>query len=1072
MLFGILGPVEARHEDGTPVAVGGPRVRSLLALLLLDAGRIVPTQTLVDGLYGEAPPGDAANALQSQVSRLRRGLRDDSGTDKLVEFHAAGYRLSVDPEQVDAHRFERLLREGRRALASGGHTSGGHNTSGGHASSTLADAHRLLDEALNLWRGPAFADVMDAPFAATQSSAWGELRLDALADRAEAALALGRHAQVVGELQRLVAENPLRERLVGQLMRALYGAGRQADALAAYENTRALLADELGADPSAELAAVHLDILRAAPSLTPTAVPAAPAKGEHLGLPAQLTSFVGRDAEMERVASLLATARLVTLTGPGGAGKTRLSVEAGHRDSGDVCFVDLAAVRRDDELVSTMLTALGLRGAGLMPAGSPETGTGRLVAGLAARKVLLILDNCEQIVTQVAQLAHTLLSACPDVRILATSREALGITGETLCPVPRLAVPDEGTPLADALAAPAVRLFADRASAVRPDFAVDAASLPTVLAVCAALDGLPLAIELAAARLRALPLDEVAARLDDRFRLLSRGNRTAAPRHQTLRAVVAWSWDLLDDAEQELARKLTVFRGGATIASAARVCGLPEDEAVELLADLADKSLIDGTDGRYRMFETIRLYGSERLDEAGEHDAVRRAHAEYCLELAERAMPFLRTGEQVVWLDRLSAEHTNLRAALRWTIDNDPRLGLRLNAALAWYWWLRGLRHEAGGLAAQLLAAAGDEPPPGLTEAYLLCLLASLAETPDHDDGTRARRIARAQPLLFSLPGPVRQPEVFILMAVALGPEGSDRERIVEHMGDDAWSQAIVHLGVGFTELYGGSVPEARGYFQEALERFRALGDAWGMANALDQLAVFADWAGDTAGGLALMDEALAMMRELGITEDIDDLLVRRAEMCLRLGDGDAARDLYTHVMESAKRTGRPTTLALGRSGLGDLARHAGDLAEARRLQEQALAECPADLFDSATSQAFILVSLAWTSSASGDTHKARGLAYAAMDLTYTQGNLMLAAEAVEALAGAASEDGDAALAAWLLGLGVATRGSAVPGHLDVARVTERARAELGDAGFGEAYARGRAVDRSAVGDALESVRR
>ncbi|WP_436772596.1 BTAD domain-containing putative transcriptional regulator [Yinghuangia sp. YIM S09857] len=1055
MFFGILGPVEARHEDGTPVAVGGPRVRSLLALLLLDAGRIVPAQTLVDGLYGEAPPGDAANALQSQVSRLRRGLRDDAGTDKLVEFHAAGYRLSVDPEQVDAHRFERLFRDGRRALASGRH----------------ADAHRLLDQALELWRGPAFADVMDAPFAAAQASAWGEQRLDALADRAEAALALGRHAQVVGELQRLVAENPLRERLVGQLMRALYGAGRQAEALAAYESTRTLLADELGADPAPELAAVHLDILRAAPSLTPAAAPPSPTEAEHLGLPAQLTSFVGRDDELARVGSLLGSARLVTLIGPGGAGKTRLSVEAGRRYAGDVCFVDLAAVRRDDELVATALTALGLREGGLMPANSTETGVARLVAGLAARKVLLILDNCEQIVAEVARLAHTLLSACPDVRILATSREALGITGETLCPVPRLAVPSDGAPLDEALAAPAVRLFADRAHAVRPDFTVDAATLPTVLAVCAALDGLPLAIELAAARLRALPLDEVAARLDDRFRLLSRGNRTAAPRHQTLRAVVAWSWDLLDAAEQELARKLTVFRGGATIAAAAAVCGLPEDEAVELLADLADKSLIDGTDGRYRMFETIRLYGSERLDEAGEHDAVLRAHAEYFLELAEQAQPFLRTGEQMTWLDRLSAEHANLRAALRWAITNDPALGLRLNAALAWYWWLRGLRHEAGGLAGRLLEAVGDEPPPGLTEAYLLCLLASLAETSAHDDGTRARRIARAQPLLFSLPGTPRQPQVFILMAVALGPEASDRERTAALMGDDPWSQAILSLGYGFTELYGGAIPEARALFQEALERFRALGDMWGMANALDQLAVVADWAGDIAGGLALMDEALAMMRELGITEDIDDLLVRRAEMCRRLGDPDTARELYTHVMDSALRTGRTATRALGRSGLGDLARHAGDLAEAKRLQEQALSECPSDLFDSASSLAVILVSLAWTSAASGDTHKARGLAYAAVDLTYPHGNLMLAAEAVEALAGAAEQDGDAAGAAWLLGLGAAARGSTVPGHLDVARVTERARTQLGEAAFEEAYARGRAVPRGETGEALESVR-
>ncbi|NUP32242.1 MAG: AfsR/SARP family transcriptional regulator, partial [Streptomycetaceae bacterium] len=258
MLFGILGSVEAHHEDGTAVAVGGPRVRSLLALLLLDAGRIVPTETLVDALYGEEPPAGAANALQSQVSRLRRGLRDEAGTDKLVEFHAAGYRLSVTPDQVDAHRFTRLARDGRQALASGRHE----------------EASELLGSALALWRGPAFADILHAPFAPARSAAWEEQRLDALADRIEADLALGRHQDVLGELRQLVPAHPLRERLVGQLMRALYGAGRQADALAVYEDTRRLLADELGTDPSADLAALHLDILRAAPSLT-TASPAA-----------------------------------------------------------------------------------------------------------------------------------------------------------------------------------------------------------------------------------------------------------------------------------------------------------------------------------------------------------------------------------------------------------------------------------------------------------------------------------------------------------------------------------------------------------------------------------------------------------------------------------------------------------------------------------------------------------------------------------------------------------------------------------------------------------------------------
>ncbi|NUU20054.1 MAG: tetratricopeptide repeat protein, partial [Streptomycetaceae bacterium] len=794
---------------------------------------------------------------------------------------------------------------------------------------------------------------------------------------------------------------------------------------------------------------------------TPAATPAVPTEGEHLGLPAQLTSFVGRDAELARIAALLGGARLVTLTGLGGTGKTRLAVEAGRRGSGDVTFVDLAAVRRGDELVQTMLAALGLReGLHLAPGTPAEDSTARLLSGLASRTLLLILDNCEQIVADVAALAHRILGACPDVRILATSREALGITGDTLCPVPRLALPPEDAP--DASEAPVVRLFADRAGAVRPDFAVDADTLPTVLGICAALDGLPLAIELAAARLRALSLDEVAARLDDRFRLLSRGSRTAAPRHQTLRAVVEWSWELLGPDEQELARRLTVFEGGATIESAARVCGLAEGDVVELLADLADKSLVESAHGRYRMAETIRLYGAERLDEAGERERFRRAHAAYLLELARRAQPYLLTGEQLGWLDRLSAEHANLRAALRWAIEADPETGLRLNAALTWYWWLRGLRHEAGGPADALLRAVGDEPPAGLIEEYLFALLMSLTVLTDPDDATRAKRIARAQPLLFALPGPPRSPVLFVILGMALGPEQSDQERTIELIGDDPWSQAIISIGYGFTALYSGQIPEAHRYFSDAQERFRALGDRWGLANCLDQLAVFVDWAGDTAGGLALMDEALELMRQLGITEDIDDLLIRRGEMLVRLGDPEAARETYRHVMASAQRIGRPTALAAARAGLGELARHAGDFAEAKRLQEQALAESPSDSFDSAGAVAGILTALAWTSLALDDPHKARGLAYAAIDLTFPHGNSMTAADAVQALAGAALHEGDAAEAAALLGVAVGMRGADVPGHLDVARVAGQARAALGDAAYEKAHARGRAVERDA----------
>jgi DNA-binding SARP family transcriptional activator len=474
MRFGILGPTQVWHGDGREVPVGGRRLRALLVLLLVDAGKVVTAERLIDGLHGGNPPGGAANALQSQVSRLRSLLREEDRPGSPVESHPAGYRLAVQAGEVDAGRFERLAAEGRRALAAG----------------EAPRAAGLLRQALDLWRGPALADLEDLPFARAQAVRLEELRVGAVEDRVEAELALGGDPTLVAELEQLVAAYPLGERLRGQLMRALYAGGRQAEALAVLEDGRRTLAEELGADPSAELAAVHLAVLRADPTLAPGAGRGAVTAPQ--GLPAQLTSFVGRAEEVRRVGKLLGEARLVTLTGPGGAGKTRLAVEAAGREPGDVCFVELAPVADGADLPQALLGALGLRDAGLLsPPGpqrrGPPDSTARLVAALSDRRMLLVLDNCEHLVEAAARLSQRLLSACPMLRILATSREALGITGETLWPVPALALPPPGTPPAEAIGYPAVRLFADRAAAVRPDFAVDAADTPTALRLLSAL---------------------------------------------------------------------------------------------------------------------------------------------------------------------------------------------------------------------------------------------------------------------------------------------------------------------------------------------------------------------------------------------------------------------------------------------------------------------------------------------------------------------------------------------------------------------------------------------------------
>ncbi|MBA9002887.1 ATP-binding protein [Thermomonospora cellulosilytica] len=1031
MWFGILGATEARLDDGAQVAVGGPRVRALLALLLLDPGRVVPVERLIDGLYGQDPPAGAANALQSQVSRLRRGLRGG-----LVEFHPAGYRLAVDPDDVDVHRFGRLAREGRRALDAADH----------------ARAARLLREALGLWRGPALADVADAPFAAAQIARLEELRASAAEDLAEAELGLGRHRDAVGDLQHLVERHPLRERARALLMRALSGSGRQAEALAVYEDARRTLAEELGADPSPELAAVHLAILQGEAAGTPAAATAP-------RLPARLTSFVGRAEELRRVGDLLSTGRLLTLTGPGGAGKTRLALEAGALEPGEVCFVDLAPLGDGAEVAGALLGALGLRESGLLPTPgeAPADPVDRLITALADRPMLLILDNCEHVIDDAARLVHRLLGACPRLRVLATSREALGITGEALWPLPPLPVPPPGTPPERALEYPAVRLFADRAAAVRPGFIVDSGNVDLVLRICRGLDGLPLAIELAAARLRSLAPEEIAARLDDRFRLLSRGDRTAAPRHQTLRAVVGWSWELLDGREQMLARRLTVFAGGATARTAAQVCRMPADEVDELLAGLVDKSLVYRDGDRYRMLVTIRAFCAERLDEAGEGEEFRLAHARHYHELARTADPHLRRAEQLDWLARLAAEHDDLHAALRRAIRLDPVLALRLVAALSWYWWLRG-RAEGAQLAAELLAAVGDEPPGDLGEEWVLCVANAafgglLGDSLD-------RRLELAERIRGQIDRPLRWPAGIVMWALLGGPERTSMEQHLMHVGDDPWAQAITHIGDGFQHQFAGEPDRAEPEFQAALERFRAVGDRWGMANALDPLAQLAAWRGDGARFHALINEALDLVEQLGAHEERAALLALRAEGLVRDGDYAAARADYVLAAEVARRAGAAHMADGMHHGLGELSRRLGDLAAARRHYEACLQAAAGTWFAAGWTRSQALVGLGWTAEASGDVERARTLHRQALELAREHGNMMFVADAVDGLAGIALADGDGKRAALLLGVAAMLRGRPAYTGPDTARVAAGVRALLGEEAFQAAYERGREMDR------------
>ncbi|WP_067827498.1 BTAD domain-containing putative transcriptional regulator [Nocardia inohanensis] len=1015
MRFGILGPIQLERADGTPVPIGGPQVRALLALLLLDAGRIVSRDRLIDGLWGAEPPADAGHALQSQVSRLRRALRaaqngngvaaesksavDDrsgppvSAPGELIESTAAGYRLLVDPESLDVHKFAAAAESGRKALRD----------------RDPGAAAVLLDQAIGWWRGAALADVLDAPFAGAQADRLDAARLAVEEDRAEAALALGEQHAVVTRLTEIVAAHPLRERARALLMRGLYAVGRQAEALETFEQGRRLLADELGADPSAELLDAHLAILRA------DEVAGQPDRR----LPTPFTTFVGREDELAGLLPLLAQSRLVTLAGPGGTGKTRLALEAAARSRGAVCFVDLAPLVDGTQVAAAVASALG----GREPAahnGSRDT-EARVLAMLGDRPMLLVLDNCEQVILDVARLTHRLLVACPGLRVLATSREALRITGETVFPVGRLPLAAPEAPLPEQLSAPAIRLFSDRAAAVRPGFTVDAGNITVLQRICERLDGLPLAIELAAARLRTLNPDQIDHRLGDRFRLLARGDRTAEPRHRTLEAVVAWSWDLLDHAEQRLAQRFTVFAGGATEDDVRQVCDIPD--ADDLLAELADKSLVEVAGGRYRMLETIREFARHRAIEAGEYDELARAHAEYFTALAERADPELRGRNQLDWLARLAAHHDNLQAALHWATRNDPAVAIRLIAAQAWYWWLSGRPGDAAELAKHIVAQwkceesgsaaqlvrPGDPPLAdrsgpnrNVVEDYALCVAVAGRGRPEF-----AAEEARAGAAVAGLGRPLARPQLVFLLALAGGLLPGEPAALRVLFEGDAWSRAFARLGEGLRLFMTGEPGDAEPELTAALGDFRRIGDRWAIATTLDKLAALAERRGDRAAGATLIDEAIELDTALGALPDIADLLIRRGD--IRSGgaepDLEAARADYRRAAEISRSLGLKDLCANALRGLGDLA-VAADTGTARAHYAEALELASDAAIGAVEARSRVLLGLGRLALSEGNPAAAVSWYRSALGVARSSGLQPVAAQAEEGLNRAEEADG------------------------------------------------------------------
>jgi predicted ATPase/DNA-binding SARP family transcriptional activator len=1045
--IGLLGPLEVADGTGRAVEVGGARLRALLILLALDAGRVVTAERLVDGVWGDDPPSGAPNALQSLVSRLRRTL-----PDLAVESHPSGYRLVLDDaaDAVDVIEFDRLAARGQALLAD-----------------DPARAADALAAALRLWRGPALADVADADFARGPVSRLTERHLGAVEDHVEARLTLGRAD--VAELEALVAAHPLRERLRGQFMRALCAAGRQADALATFEDARRMLAEELGVDPSPELRDVHLAVLRGTSSRSRPAV--------RTNLPARLTSFIGREEEIDRVAKLLEENRLVTLTGPGGAGKTRLAVESAERLTermpGGVWLAELAPVGDPAEVPQALLNALGLRERALMgnmrgtapPTADP---VGRLVAALAGERLLIVLDNCEHLIDACARLADRVLADCPGVRVLATSREALGITGETLWPVPPLAFPGDESlgPGEDVLGYPAVRLLADRGAAVRPGFTVGA-DLGAVLAICRRLDGMPLAIELAAARLRTMTAAQIAGRLDDRFRLLTGGSRTALPRHQTLRAVVDWSWDLLDEPEHVLLRRMSVFSGGATLESIEEVCG---DDVFDALIGLVEKSLViaDGT-GRYRLLETIRAYSAGRLSQAGEARRIRRAHAHHFLELAETAEPLLRTRDQMRWLGRLGAEYDNMHSALRWAIDvSDAALAVRYVAALGWYWFLRGRRAEGEQLAGEAVAVPGEGPAHARALAYMYWLLGAFSNS----DGAPMDKVALRARLSTALEtaGPVDRDDLHPMLRIApMGLrifDGRIEEALAElevlRSARDPWLRAAGHTVRGHALINLGRVEGIEEVFATALAAFRDLGERWGLSLTLTGMAEIALWKGEPLVAKSYIEEALGYSVDFGSHDDSSFLRIRLAHAYTAIGDDARARAELDVAMRGAQRRGAPEDLAYVAFTRGELARRDGDLAAARRHLEGAIARIAVN--GPPQFGAMINSQLGFLHVLEGDLSAALTRHTEALRLALFVHDAPIIGQTLVGFADLALRSGDAEKAATLLGAAIAVRGIEDKSMPDPPRIEREARAAIDDARFEDAFAAGRAMNAESAG--------
>jgi predicted ATPase/DNA-binding SARP family transcriptional activator len=928
----VLGPVGI-WASGVEVPVPSGKPRALLAMLALAEGRPVSADHLVVGLWGEEAPGTASKTLQVHVSTLRSRLREAGGA--LVQ-SAAGYRLDVDPEEIDIVCFEQLAEQGFTALANG----------------RVDVTSRSLQSALEEWSGEPLSNVLNAPFASHEAERLALRRLAVIQARIEADLSLGFGVTLVDETRAIAEANPYDERACGQLMVALYRAGQPAASLKAYQTLRATLGEELGLDAGPELVELERQVLVHDDRLL--ARPAA-ASGKRSNLPQEVSRFIGREAEAEALREGVRRSRLTTVTGAGGAGKTRLALAVAgslldeHIDG--VWLLELAPLSTPEVIVAALASVVGARSDG---------GVDGVAEHVGDHFLLIVLDNCEHVIEDVAALAHGLLRRCPNLHILATSREPLAIDGEQVYRLPSLGLVANDTGDLDAIRrCDAVRLFADRAALQRRGFAIDADNAASTVRICRRLDGMPLAIELAAARLRTLTIDELARRLDERFSVLAGSNRQALARQQTLRALIDWSYDLLGEDEQRMLDRLSVFVGGFSIDAAEAICSAgPDVDVLELVTALVDKSLVEINEsgsGRFRLLETIRQYAAERLTARSgtAADIVRLAHARHYLALAEAAAPSLEQGYgQLDWLGRLSVEHDNLRAAANTftQLAAGADEGLRLVNALHDYWDLGAHFVDGAATTTALLAHPGAIE---CSEQYVLALCTAVDMLERLGDITRASELADKAARLAQLVGSVDLEVHAALRTSMLAARRGELQTALDLLGSHLDADRVGFLAI--------RLPMMRAYVYLYLEEF---------ANARADLEVAAKAA-----------------RVCGNERRLAAILSNLSCVELAEGDLESATRCLVEAQTLAARMRDRTTLLYINANLGLVAVQAGDHARARiRYREGLLLDASGD---DQTATIGCLLGLALCSSATRDLTGALVL-HGFIDAAYQEAKIVL----------------------------------------------------------------------------------